>query len=197
MPVNTKKSNAGKQRAAQSSQDELSPGERLAQAAAADAGQREPERVDATQPQTTPGQSERQAETPRKAAQRNDAAAADAAPRAPKPEPVQQAPQAETSREPVQRDAAASDTAPTTPKPEPVQQAPQAETPREPAQRDAVPAAQVPPPANPQPRADAEQKRPDVAAESVTPSKPADAQQPSGKVNSPSGPDRPSDTSTQ
>ena len=105
-PAATKESSDAKKPAAEPSQDELSPGERLAKAAAADDTKREPDRVETSAPKAEPKQQAPQAETRREVA-RGDTSSADAQPAAPpKPEPAQQTPRAETQREPAQRDTA-------------------------------------------------------------------------------------------
>ena len=169
-PAEAEKSFAdtGKTPAPQPSQDGVSPGERLAQAAAAADARREPKHADAPSQETAPVQSEPRAAT--------------------RPEP-----RAEPTREPAQRDTVTADAAPMTPRQTASeQQERRAETPHQPAQRDAVPAAS----SASQPPARAEEKRRDDAPKAVTAAKPADAQKPSEQVNVSPEPDRPSDTST-
>ena len=203
-PAEVEKSVAGstdKKPAPQPSQDGLSPGERLAQAAAATDARREPKHVDAPSQETAPVQSEPRAATrpepraePARESAQHDTATADAVPTTPRPTaPEPKEARAEPPREPAQRDTATADAAPTTPRPTaPEQQEPRAETPRQPAQRDPAPAAS----SASQPPAGAEEKRRDDAPKAVTAAKPADAQRPSEQVNVSPEPDRPSDTST-
>ena len=81
-PADVQKSAASEQPTPRPNQDELSPGERLAEAAAAADAQRDSNRADSPPRQAAPAQNEPRAETPPEPARR-DTASADAAPRPP------------------------------------------------------------------------------------------------------------------
>jgi ribonuclease E len=179
-PAGTKQPSGDKKPAQQPSQDELSPGERLAQAAAA-GEKREPDRVET--PQTAPAQSEPQAQKPREPA-KPDTPTADADP-TPQSSRKKSEPKAETPHASNETDGATAAAKTTPPK-------------SEPAQRETAKAAESPAPASPHPpRAGAREKPRDVAPKAVTTPEPADTQTPSAQATTRTEPSRPPDTSSQ